>query len=402
MEFNAFNYENNSDNYSYNGQNISDSDQSSWINAAQITRNVLIPVISIVGLVGNTLSLLVFMSKRMRKSPCSVFQASLAVVDNTFLVGLLVTWIDGECQAFLTIDFACQLLIFITYVTSFLSVWFIVGFTCERFFAIYFPLRRQLMCNARRQKIIVAVLTCIGSALYQFSFWTLEMQQWDDSLKCLFKPEHYRFLNIVVWIDTFVTMVIPFIVITILNTLIVRAVFNCQPRRKEQVPLVSVSRTDTHTSINRRKDDANEGGSGHDEHRDSQRPIIQGLKRNGLKHSRRGLNIRVTKRLLLVSSMFLLLNLPSHIIRLHNLIVSATSNHDTVTPRFFFLQELTLLWYYTTFSCNFFLYIAMGNNFKETLLHLLHCRKSTYSSRREMLLKLRSTRGSQTSRTTLL
>ena len=394
-------YDNSSANFSFNGLNISGVSQSPWINAAQITRNVLIPVISAVGLVGNTLSLLVFRSKRMRKSPCSVFQASLAVVDNTFLIGLLVTWIDGECKAFLTFDFACQLLIFITYVTSFLSVWFIVGFTCERFVAIYFPLRRKLICNDRRQKIIVVLLTCLASVLYQFSFWTLEMQQWNDSLKCLFKQEHYNFLNIVVWIDTFITMVIPFIVITILNTLIVRAVFNCQAMQQEKVSLVSLAEKRTcvenETSVNSNKGDGQERRHGH---RESQRPFIPGMKRNG--YSRRGLNIRVTKRLLLVSSMFLLLNLPSHVMRLHNLIVSATTNHETISPRFFFLQELSFLWYYTTFSCNFFLYIVMGNNFKETLLHLLHCRNSTNSSRREMLLKLRSTRGSQTSRVTLL
>ncbi|XP_045179092.1 neurotensin receptor type 1-like [Mercenaria mercenaria] len=383
MDFNVTH--NVSDNSSFDGHQISENVHSPWIKAAQVMRSVVIPVIAGVGLVGNTLSLMVFLSRRMRKSPCSVFQAALAIVDNTFLFGLLITWMDGECHAFLTVDLACQLLIFITYVTSFLSVWFIVGFTCERFLAIYFPLKCKYICNSFRQKVIVVVLTLTAIVLYIFTFWMFEMKQWNSSLKCMFKTEHYKLLNIVVWIDTFLTMVIPFILITVLNALIVRAVFN-SPERRESLSLRSLSSNSSSMESNERRIRTR-----HLEQRSSQQPYSSALQRNGFGHFGHRSQIRVTKRLLLVSSMFLLLNLPSHIMRLHNLIVSATSNTITITPRFFFLQELTLMWYYTTFSCNFFLYVLKGYNFKETLFHVLRCRKSKESFRKEMLSKFKST-----------
>ncbi|XP_052813051.1 thyrotropin-releasing hormone receptor-like [Mya arenaria] len=192
--------------------------------AAKTMRTVFIPLIVAIGLCGNTLSLMVFSARSMRRSSCSVFLASLAAVDNTFLVNLLFTWIDGEMVTIISTDILCQVLIYFTYVTSFLSVWFVVGFTCERYIAICFPLKRTFLCSVKREKTAVIALILVACGLYNFSIWTSGMQQFGPKLKCSLKMEYIQFLNIVTWIDTLLTMVIPFFIIIIVNSLVLRTI----------------------------------------------------------------------------------------------------------------------------------------------------------------------------------
>ncbi|WAR09688.1 CLTR2-like protein [Mya arenaria] len=192
--------------------------------AAKTMRTVFIPLIVAIGLCGNTLSLMVFLSQSMRQSSCSVFLASLAAVDNTILVNLLFTWIDGEMVTIISTDLLCQVLIYFTYVTSFLSVWFVVGFTCECYIAICFPLKRTFLCSVKREKIAVVALILAACGLYNFSLWTSRMQQFGPKLKCSLKMEYIQLLNIVTWIDTLLTMVIPFFIIIIANLLVLRTI----------------------------------------------------------------------------------------------------------------------------------------------------------------------------------
>ncbi|WAR09687.1 hypothetical protein MAR_034763 [Mya arenaria] len=67
-------------------------------------------------------------------------------------INLLLTWIDSEVVTIISTYILCQVLIYFTYVTSFLSVWFIVGFTFERYIAICFPLKRTSLCSVKREK----------------------------------------------------------------------------------------------------------------------------------------------------------------------------------------------------------------------------------------------------------
>lgn len=46
-----------------------------------------------------------------------------------------------------------------TQVCSFLSVWFVVAFTVERFIAVRYPLKRPSVCTASRAKMVLTVLT---------------------------------------------------------------------------------------------------------------------------------------------------------------------------------------------------------------------------------------------------
>ena len=350
--------------------------------AVKTMRTVCIPVIVAVGFCGNTLCLMVFSARSMKRSSCSVFLGSLAAVDNSFLLSLLLTWIDGELVPVITTDFSCQLLIYLTYTTSFLSVWFIVGFTCERYIAICFPLKRNLMCSVKREKIVVICLTLIAGVIYNFSFWTSGMQQFGPKRKCVMNIEYMYFLNIVTWIDTFLTMVIPFFIIVTVNSLVLKTILQC--------PVKKTAPKETDKLLSSKSKERLMFWKGKSNNKVETKLVIKPTKHRKHFFKASSPQIRVTRTLLLVSMTFLCLNLPSHAIRLYSLIASLVSEEPTTTEELFFLQELTLMFYYATFSCNFVLYTLFGRNFKKALMLILRCRSTTEDRRRKMLRRLSS------------
>ncbi|KAI0209000.1 hypothetical protein LSAT2_006305 [Lamellibrachia satsuma] len=74
--------------------------------------------------------------------------------------------------------------------------------------------------------------------------------------------------------------------------------------------------------------------------------------------------------LLAVSTTFVLLNLPSHAIRVHSFIVGLIDSTYRPSRELLVLQEVSTLVYYCNFAVNFFLYSLCGDNFRKALWSL--------------------------------
>jgi len=100
----------------------------------------LTPIVLIIGILGNSLSLNVFLSKNMRGMSASAYLAALSASDlSTLIFYVTVEWlrrgivyIYPETQmAFLEYNGFCQILMYLSYVSRFLSSWLVVAFTCS-------------------------------------------------------------------------------------------------------------------------------------------------------------------------------------------------------------------------------------------------------------------------------
>ena len=101
------------------------------------------PFIIAIGIVGNLISLRVFMSRRMRKMSASLYLACLAVSDSCVLLTyVLFEWLQRGLPSWpgghaynLSSAFPgmCQLYAFSSYVFRFMSAWYIVAFNVERY-----------------------------------------------------------------------------------------------------------------------------------------------------------------------------------------------------------------------------------------------------------------------------
>ncbi|XP_067685024.1 neuropeptides capa receptor-like [Haliotis asinina] len=306
--------------------------QNTFVNALTITRNIYVPTIVVIGLTGNFLSLAVFTASQFRHVSSSGYLAALACADNLFLLSLLVTWLDGIIPIMVSKE-ACRFIIFITYTSSFLSVWNVVCFTSERYIAICHPLHAPIIFSKLQEKYVVITFVILSAVLYNFALWTTESQYYINRMLCANNPTFFFLMNIVTWIDTILTMILPFLLILFMNFRIVWRVIRYQRKRQSVLQ--------THQTALKNKS-----------------------------------QMRITRTLLLVSTTFLVLNLPSHVMRLKQLIANYSSLYREL------IQEIVQLVYYSNFSVNFFLYAIYGKHFKQSLKMLITnmCRrKKTFS-----------------------
>ncbi|XP_062619731.1 probable G-protein coupled receptor 139 [Saccostrea cucullata] len=301
-------------------------------NLAKSIRNVCIPIIVFVGVFGNFVSMSVFASNYLRRSSSSTFLVALALTDNVFLICLFFTWLDGSVDNILTSVRICQVISYLTYVSSFLSVWFVVGFTSERYIAICHPLRSKLFCTHVRERIAVLIFIIFSVVLYNFASWTTDVYTSEKFTRCTYKLQYIKFLNIITWLDTVCTMMIPFTLIFYMNMRVACTAAKFQEKRKACL----LPRDAKH------------------------------VKHRALRSKQQ---MRVTRTLLLVSTTFLVLNLPSHVFKLSTLISAHLhpSNAYNISMAQYLIQEISQLLYYTSFSMNFFLYALYGKHFQRSL-----------------------------------
>lgn len=331
-----------------------------WRVAIIYLERYAVPLIVTTGLAGNLISFVVFVSRYMQPVSSSVYLAALSVADIGFLLSILVFW----TETFAAVNGLCQIFTFVTYVSSFLSVWYVVGFTVERYLAVHFPLRRHIFCSKRTAKMVVSGLAILSAVLYNFGIWTSGVHAIRQYRLCSPLAYFVSFLSVADSIDTVVTFLLPILVICVLNIRIAYTVVNFY-RAREQMSMTGITfivhrETPSSTSLRLRMS----------------RPTRPMQKAVGLSPlsgapvsttavsgpsssstSKGHHQLRVTKLLLIVSGVFLVLNLPRHITRVYSLAVTAHKNEVLLT-----CEKLFQMIYYLHFSVNIFLYATVGGN----------------------------------------
>lgn len=133
------------------------------------------PIIFILGLCGNLLTLAVMRRKRMRGTTTSVYLPVMAVFDTLAMsFGILPEWFKA-CGFVVLRELhpvVCQIGKFGFYTTSDTAIWVLVLFTVDRFVAVCFPLQKTRICVPRRSKIACAVAFACSVVKNLHVFWT--------------------------------------------------------------------------------------------------------------------------------------------------------------------------------------------------------------------------------------
>ena len=241
----------------------------------------------------------------------------------------------------------CQLTHYLTYVCSFLSAWTVVGFTSERWIIVFQPLRRQRLCTRRRAALVMSLLTGVALVFYSFSIWTTGINRAGGMSTCMSLVTHRHFLKAITSIDTLATVIVPVVLILAMNTAIAVKIYRyTNGRKREREATLSASKTST---------------------RSQSRGRLPDFRKSRLSIHRRHTQYNATRALLVVSSVFLFLNLPSHAFRVQALIISIRDEPYEFDPSTFLWRELLTLLHYVSFSSNFFLYSACSRHFRYTL-----------------------------------
>ena len=105
----------------------------------------LTPIIIVVGLFGNSVSLCIFKRRTIRKLSASVYLSAICISDTCVLFFILLDWLNkglpriGGSGARVPIVLrhgCCQAFLFFSYTFRIISVWLIIVFTFERYVSL--------------------------------------------------------------------------------------------------------------------------------------------------------------------------------------------------------------------------------------------------------------------------
>ncbi|OWF49619.1 FMRFamide receptor [Mizuhopecten yessoensis] len=191
---------------------------------------VIMPIISSLGIVGNIVSFVLFV-QLSKSSSFYLYLAFLALSDMASLVfGGIFNWLAGffqlsrsANQSFCSVDFSCTL-IFMQ-----LSSWITVAVTIDRYIAVCYPFHVNQYCTRKRALIYTGVTFLVIAALNLPSICL----KWDEDNLCVM-PE---FTNVYcfkyrTYIDMFFYILIPVCIICIFNSLIVRGLIVSANKRR--------------------------------------------------------------------------------------------------------------------------------------------------------------------------
>lgn len=157
-----------------------------------ILHTYVLPVIILIGIIGNTISFLVYIgTPRLYRQSSSIYLAFLAMVDNISLVFIFVIWFGWVGIHIFHKNGWCQTIHYCTYVCSFLSAWTVVSFTCERWIVVFHPLKRHRLCTRRRAIIVMTSLTLTSVVFYSFSLFTMTVRN-DNGIQVCVSQTLYR------------------------------------------------------------------------------------------------------------------------------------------------------------------------------------------------------------------
>lgn len=176
-------------NYTYDYSNDFNTKHSFYDLAATIHINLshyYVPTIVLFGCIGNILSVFVFFKTKLRKLSSSYYLAALAISDTIFLLVALVAWLNFVNINIYNREYFCEFFTYVSGLCSFLSVWFVVAFTVERFIAVQYPLKRQSMCTVKRACTVLGFLFILGCFINipYFAYASLKYIKDIDDLIC--------------------------------------------------------------------------------------------------------------------------------------------------------------------------------------------------------------------------
>lgn len=283
------------------------------------------PFICLFGFVGNILSTIIFLSKSQTKTSCSLYLAARSLSDTGFLISLFCIWLgDMKVNAFKPPGM-CQIVVFLSYICAFLSVWFIVAVTFENYIRICLPMQVNVYCNPRRARMIIVIAVAVSVLLYSFTLWIFASVPTKTGMMiCLPYDEYDDIYQYFIYIDVVVTLVLPTLITMFLMLPITVSLFESL-RRQARLSMKSsrpLERRQTAQSI-------------------------------------------VTKMLFCVSLSFIILSLPSHVIRLQ-LTISTFVKQETylIEYRTMAIKYIFETIYNLSFAVNFMIYLIFGEKFR--------------------------------------
>jgi len=298
-------------------------------------------------------------------------------------------------------------------VSGFLAAWHVVVFTAERYVIVYHPLRKDEFCTKRRARIVVGVVVVIALVLYTPTTWTHDVVRFGKLAVCAPLPRHQYLMSAMATIDTLLSCLVPSLLIVVFNGRIIHklrlyqtSAFDLPLPCPNRAAAAAAAATMRRRSLVRTSVSAS--GSMHVKFSTTKAkplpptgpppnaPTPASIRLHRLRGSsmpaavlqqvgtsvipqqqypvgrlaRGHTQFRTARMLLVLSSLTVLLNLPTHVFRVQAVIHDLVGGSIKGARGKFTWQELFQLVHFVNFAVNFFVYSCCGRHFRIGLIRL--------------------------------
>ncbi|CAF0898184.1 unnamed protein product [Rotaria sordida] len=294
------------------------------------------PLIACLGIVGGTLSLLVFRRKTLRKKSCSIYFFYLALADLLCMICWLVHFVlpTYDIHILTVSNFFCKIFVFAMYFAFDLANYILTVCSIDRAVSVLSPIEGRKFCRARTAYTITFLLVIIHTLLnshllYGFVILSAKTISSPPIRIChhrMDSPTYKKFFSIYdSYVDVIKTNAIPFIIMSICNIIII----------------LRVCRSKSLMNFNG--------------------------KNRGRKAKKKFEKDRQLTLMLLGSAIaFLFLTLPTEI----NDIIRSHSHDKLVTEKTYLLSAILLSLAHLNYAVHFYIYTLTGDVFRQQLLKL--------------------------------
>ena len=357
----------------------------------------VVPVIIATGLFGNTISFVVFIVSPLKRISTSVYLAALAFSDTGFLVCLGVGWLESLGLRLFHTEGICQMTVYASFVFSFTSIWFVNAFTTEMYIAVFHPRKSPKLCTPANARKFVGGLTFLAAAIYVYAFWIAKLVEtpFGSAKVCLIVPEDAKTAMILSCVDTVLTLVIPFSMILFMITRLLIHITRFYRSNHESAftsPVCESIVTDNSPTLVCPRENLS-----------ALTRIASNVSASPSTRQGNEAQRKLMRMLLVTVIVFLVLNLPSHAIKVQFLFRSHFIESTVFTETEGLIQVVFQILYYINFSINFLLYSVCGKSFRNALLRTpsglctLRCRQllDCAATVQRLTMKTKLTRGSE-------
>ena len=300
------------------------------------------PILVPIGLIGNTLSFLVMIKPNNRKLSTCIYMAAISINDNFMMFLALHDNLVFATKVHNPYLIECKLSAYFTLLATQNSTFLVLAMTVDKYIAIKWPHKAAVYSTPRRA-LKTILITCIFVLIYNIPHWYLAKMVRDV---CLTYVSDATLTKVYSWATFVLNAAIPFVLLCSMNCVIVKKV------------------RQSHRMFGGTESAGQNEVQGQDQ---GQNNVANSKRQNKMKNTENQLIIM----LLLVTTLFLILMIPTYIRFLYTSFVEGDTPARYAFLVFFF--QLSYKLYNTNSAINFFLYCISGHKFRNDLKEILCC-----------------------------
>jgi hypothetical protein len=131
-----------------------------------------VPTMLAVGIVLNLLVTSTILNTKLKTVPTCLFFASLGVVDQIYLVAMIIPWASTRVVDIYNMEGFCQMVYYCNLLTTFLSSWYVVLLLWERTMVLYSEDHAKKHCSPFKIKCVLITLSIFSFVGHLYLTWT--------------------------------------------------------------------------------------------------------------------------------------------------------------------------------------------------------------------------------------